>query len=61
MSFTATSQLDVPDYLLFKADSAAARFGFETAVVVCGKVVNQDASLGQMHTTPGVADVRAQH
>ncbi|KIK47676.1 hypothetical protein CY34DRAFT_64789, partial [Suillus luteus UH-Slu-Lm8-n1] len=33
-------------------DSSAARFGFEAAVVLCGKVVNQDASLGHVHTTP---------
>ncbi|KAG1897604.1 uncharacterized protein F5891DRAFT_1191808 [Suillus fuscotomentosus] len=34
-------------------DSAAARYGFEAAFVVCGKVVNQDGSLGLAHTTPG--------
>ncbi|KAG2124874.1 hypothetical protein DEU56DRAFT_916815 [Suillus clintonianus] len=34
-------------------DSSAARFGFEAAVVLCGKIVNQDASLGHVHTTPG--------
>ncbi|KAG2096303.1 uncharacterized protein F5147DRAFT_778352 [Suillus discolor] len=38
------------------ADSAAAKFGFETAMVICGKIVNQDASLGQVHTTPGAAE-----
>jgi hypothetical protein len=26
-------------------------------MVVCGKIVNQDASLGQVHTTPGAAEV----
>ncbi|KAG2341919.1 hypothetical protein BDR05DRAFT_414096 [Suillus weaverae] len=38
------------------ADGAAAKFGFETAMVICGKIVNQDASLGQVHTTPGAAE-----
>ncbi|KAG1857648.1 hypothetical protein C8R48DRAFT_674628 [Suillus tomentosus] len=33
-------------------DSLAARFGFEAAVVLCGKIVNQDASLSHVHTTP---------
>ncbi|OAX32111.1 hypothetical protein K503DRAFT_787412 [Rhizopogon vinicolor AM-OR11-026] len=37
-------------------DSAAAKFGFETAVIICGKIVNQDASLGQVHMSPGAAD-----
>jgi hypothetical protein len=26
-------------------------------MVICGGIVNQDASLGQVHTTPGAADV----
>ena len=39
-------------------DAAAARFGFEAALVACGKVVNQDGSLGHVHTTPGAAGVR---
>ncbi|KAG1779267.1 hypothetical protein EV702DRAFT_1195243 [Suillus placidus] len=34
-------------------DSAAARYGFEAAFVACGKVVNQDGSLGLAYTTPG--------
>ncbi|KAG1817888.1 hypothetical protein EV424DRAFT_1347781 [Suillus variegatus] len=34
-------------------DSAAAHYGFEAAFVACGKVVNQDGSLGLAHTTPG--------
>ncbi|KAG2352704.1 hypothetical protein BDR07DRAFT_1383980 [Suillus spraguei] len=38
------------------ADSAAAKFGFETAMVICGKIVNQDGSLSQVHTTPGTAE-----
>ncbi|KAG2353928.1 hypothetical protein BDR07DRAFT_1382668 [Suillus spraguei] len=38
------------------ADGAAAKFGFETAMVICGKIVNQDASLGQVHTMPGAAE-----
>jgi hypothetical protein len=39
-------------------DIAAARFGFEGALVTCGKVVNQDGSLGLAHTTAGAAGVR---
>lgn len=38
-------------------DVAAARFGFEGALVTCGKVVNQDGSLGLAHTTAGAAGV----
>ncbi|KAG2136084.1 uncharacterized protein EDB93DRAFT_1106955 [Suillus bovinus] len=38
------------------ADSTAAKFSFETTMVICGKIVNQDASLGQVHTTPGTAE-----
>lgn len=38
-------------------DSAAARYGFEAAFVACGKVVNQDGSLGLAHTTPGAEGV----
>ncbi|KAG2053169.1 hypothetical protein BDR06DRAFT_1008817 [Suillus hirtellus] len=38
------------------ADSAAAKFGFETTMVICGNIVNQDTSLGQVHTTPGAAE-----
>ncbi|KAG1873169.1 hypothetical protein F4604DRAFT_1681218 [Suillus subluteus] len=36
-------------------DIAAARFGFEGALVTCGKVVNQDGSLGLAHTMAGAA------
>ncbi|KIJ65252.1 hypothetical protein HYDPIDRAFT_27972, partial [Hydnomerulius pinastri MD-312] len=32
---------------------AAAKHGFEAALVMCGKVVNEDASLGFAHTTAG--------
>ncbi|KAG0706005.1 hypothetical protein DFH29DRAFT_1077381 [Suillus ampliporus] len=39
-------------------DSSAVRFGFEAAVVLCGKIVNQDASLGHVHTTPGAGGTR---
>lgn len=38
-------------------DSAAARYGFEAAFVACGKVVNQDGSLGLAYTTPGAEGV----
>ncbi|KAG1787799.1 uncharacterized protein HD556DRAFT_1198723, partial [Suillus plorans] len=33
--------------------SAAVKFGFEVAVVLCGKVVNEDGSLGHSYNTPG--------
>ncbi|KAG0695533.1 hypothetical protein DFH29DRAFT_879987 [Suillus ampliporus] len=36
-------------------DSASTRFGFESAMVLCGNIVNQDASLGHVHTTPAAA------
>ncbi|KAG2750876.1 hypothetical protein P692DRAFT_20728477, partial [Suillus brevipes Sb2] len=34
-------------------ESGSARFGFEAAVVLCGKVVNEDGSLGHSYNTPG--------
>ncbi|KAG1845931.1 hypothetical protein C8R48DRAFT_779676 [Suillus tomentosus] len=34
-------------------DTAAAKHGFEAVFIICGKVVNQDASLGYIHETPG--------
>ncbi|KAG2088056.1 uncharacterized protein F5147DRAFT_549499, partial [Suillus discolor] len=34
-------------------DGAAARQGFEAALVMCGNIVNEDASLGHVHMTPG--------
>ncbi|KAG1840034.1 hypothetical protein C8R48DRAFT_679693, partial [Suillus tomentosus] len=34
-------------------ESAAVKFGFEAAVVLCGKVVNEDGSLGHSYNTPG--------
>ncbi|KAG1882370.1 hypothetical protein F4604DRAFT_1537412, partial [Suillus subluteus] len=37
-------------------DTGVARFGFEAALVACGKVINQDGSLGMAHTTSGAAD-----
>ncbi|KAG1882250.1 hypothetical protein F4604DRAFT_1678649 [Suillus subluteus] len=33
--------------------SGSARFGFEAAVVLCGKIVNEDASLGHSYSTSG--------
>ncbi|KAG2092118.1 uncharacterized protein F5147DRAFT_538055, partial [Suillus discolor] len=36
-------------------DSASTRFGFEAAIVFCGNIVNQDASLGHVHTTQSAA------
>ncbi|KAG0699037.1 hypothetical protein DFH29DRAFT_1002340 [Suillus ampliporus] len=35
--------------------SCSARFGFEAAIVLCGKVVNEDGSLGHSYSTPGAA------
>lgn len=32
---------------------ASAKHGFESAVIMCGNTVNQDASLGFMHESPG--------
>ncbi|KAG2104045.1 uncharacterized protein F5147DRAFT_775755 [Suillus discolor] len=37
-------------------DSASAKHGFEGVFIICSKVVNQDASLGHIHTTPGAED-----
>ncbi|KAG9310684.1 hypothetical protein JVU11DRAFT_9276 [Chiua virens] len=34
-------------------EGAAGKHGFETAIVMCGKVVNEDHSLGFVHTTAG--------
>ncbi|KAG2749547.1 hypothetical protein P692DRAFT_20731576, partial [Suillus brevipes Sb2] len=34
-------------------DAAAAKHGFEAVFIICGKVVNQDASLGYIHETSG--------
>ncbi|KAG1897302.1 uncharacterized protein F5891DRAFT_1192000 [Suillus fuscotomentosus] len=36
-------------------DSASAKCGFEAAVVLCGKVVNEDGSLGHSYSMPGAA------
>ncbi|KAG1853449.1 hypothetical protein DFJ58DRAFT_728198 [Suillus subalutaceus] len=37
-------------------DIASTKFSFKSAIVMCGKVVNQDASLGHVHMTPGATD-----
>ncbi|KAG1837545.1 hypothetical protein F4604DRAFT_1601313, partial [Suillus subluteus] len=37
-------------------DLATAKHGFEAALLMCGKVVNQDASIGYIHTTPGAEE-----
>ncbi|KAG0700476.1 hypothetical protein DFH29DRAFT_774516, partial [Suillus ampliporus] len=34
-------------------DGAAARQGFEAALVMCGNIVNEDVSLGHVHMMPG--------
>ncbi|KAG2744019.1 hypothetical protein P692DRAFT_20654448, partial [Suillus brevipes Sb2] len=36
-------------------ESAAMKSGFEAAIVLCGKVVNEDGSLGHSYNTPGAA------
>ncbi|KAG1841837.1 hypothetical protein F4604DRAFT_1597836, partial [Suillus subluteus] len=41
-------------------DSATTKHGFEAALIMCGKVVNQDASLGYIHTTPGAEEFWAE-
>ncbi|KAG2114303.1 uncharacterized protein F5147DRAFT_547875, partial [Suillus discolor] len=35
---------------------ATAKHGFEAALLMCGKVVNQDASIGYIHTTSGAEE-----
>ncbi|KAG1777168.1 hypothetical protein EV702DRAFT_1197489 [Suillus placidus] len=36
-------------------ESASVKSGFEAAIVLCGKVVNEDGSLGYSYNTPGTA------
>ncbi|KAG2738615.1 hypothetical protein P692DRAFT_20758073, partial [Suillus brevipes Sb2] len=36
-------------------ESASIKSGFEAAVVLCGKVVNEDGLLGYSYNTPGAA------
>ncbi|KIM68033.1 hypothetical protein SCLCIDRAFT_85680, partial [Scleroderma citrinum Foug A] len=38
-------------WLINLVKGAAAKHGFEVALVMCGKVINEDASLGFTHTT----------
>ncbi|KIM59855.1 hypothetical protein SCLCIDRAFT_125380 [Scleroderma citrinum Foug A] len=40
--------------LINLVEGAAAKHGFEAVLVMCGKVVNEDVSLGFTHTTAGV-------
>ncbi|KAG1745420.1 uncharacterized protein EDB91DRAFT_1246290 [Suillus paluster] len=42
-------------------DSATVMHGFEAALIMCGKVVNQDASISYIHTTPGAEEFWATH
>ena len=42
---------------LLQLEGAAAKHGFETALVMCSKVVNEDNSLGFTHMTAGVKKV----
>ncbi|KAG1787704.1 uncharacterized protein HD556DRAFT_1312593 [Suillus plorans] len=37
-------------------DLATAKHGFEAALLMCGKVVNQDASIRYIHTTSGAEE-----
>ena len=39
-------------------EGVSAKYGFEAALVMCGKVVNEDTSLGFAHTTAGAKKVR---
>jgi len=39
-------------------EGASAKHGFETALVMCGKVMNKDSLLGFVHTTAGAKKVR---
>ncbi|KIM66434.1 hypothetical protein SCLCIDRAFT_84582, partial [Scleroderma citrinum Foug A] len=39
--------------LINLVEGAAAKYGFEAVLVMCGKVVNKDVSLGFAHTTAG--------
>jgi hypothetical protein len=43
--------------LLSQLKSAAIKSGFEAVIVLCGKVVNKDGSLGHLYNTPGAAEV----
>ena len=38
-------------------EGVSAKHGFEAALVMCGKVVNEDTSLGFVHTTAGAKKV----
>lgn len=40
-----------------QVDTAAIKHGFQAAFVICGNIVNEDASLGYAHTTKGAAEV----
>ena len=42
-----------------QVEGAATKYGFEAALVMCGKVVNEDASLGFAHTTAGAKKVKS--
>jgi len=44
--------------ILLQVEGTATKHGFEAALVMCGKVVNEDASLGFAHTTAGAKKVR---
>lgn len=43
--------------IALQAKFYSARYGFETALVIAGKVVNQDGSLGEVFMTEYAQDV----
>lgn len=48
-------------YLLLKLDAAAAKYGFEAALVMCGNTINKDISLAFMHTTTTANNISREH
>ena len=43
--------------IYLQLEGVSAKHGFEAALVMCGKVVNEDTSLGFVHTTAGAKKV----
>jgi len=46
-----------PCFNLLQLEGAAVKHGFKAALVICRKVVNEDASLGFTHMTAGTKKV----
>ncbi|KAG2056657.1 hypothetical protein BDR06DRAFT_970017 [Suillus hirtellus] len=44
-----------PKEVAHPLESGSVKLGFEAAIVLCGKVVNKDGSLGHCYNTPGAA------